>query len=207
VTAFESLAREHDFTLVTNVLRGCSWESGLSPRCTAEQDEFYQDVLPALDVDVVVAVSLSRAEPMWQDTYASPDRPPGETLAQLHLRTASATVDLVHQAGAKIIIVKALLGTNGYDKEGPDPLDCLARASQLGDCALVPPLESRSPTASSTPSPPSRRTARPPSTSTRCSARTSRSAGRSSTTRSSGRTPTTSPGRSWTTSARRSGPG
>jgi peptidoglycan/LPS O-acetylase OafA/YrhL len=140
-TAFESLAREHDFTLVTNVLRGCSWESGLSPRCTAEQDEFYQDVLPALDVDVVVAVSLSRAEPMWQDTYASPDRPPGETLAQLHLRTASATVDLVHQAGAKIIIVKALLGTNGYDKEGPDPLDCLARASQLGDCALVPPLE------------------------------------------------------------------
>ena len=141
VTALESLAREHDFTLVTNVLRGCSWESGLSPRCVEEQDEFYQDVLPALDVDVVVAVSLSRAEPVWQDTYASPDRPPGETLAQLHLRTASATVDLVHQAGAEMIIVKALLGTNGYEKEGPDPLDCLARASQLGDCALVPPQE------------------------------------------------------------------
>ena len=141
VTAFETLAQEKDFTLVTNVLRGCGWESGLSPRCTEEQDVFYRDVLPALDVDVVVAVSLSRAEPEWQETYASPDRPPGETLAQLHLRTATDTVALVHAAGAKMIIVKALLGTNGYDKEGPDPLDCLARASKLGDCALVPPLE------------------------------------------------------------------
>jgi hypothetical protein len=140
VTAFETLAREKDFTLVTNILRGCSWESGVSPRCVAEQDVFYRDVLPALDVDVVVAVSLSRAEPQWQETYASPARPPGETLAQLHLRTSTATVDLVHAAGAKMIIVKALLGTNGYDKDGPDPLDCLARASKLGDCALVPPL-------------------------------------------------------------------
>jgi hypothetical protein len=141
VTAFESLARDHDFTLVTNVLRGCSWESGLSPRCAAEQDTFYRDVLPQLDVDVVVAVSLSRAEPEWQDTYASPDRPPGETLAQLHLRTATETVDLIHQAGARMVMVKALLGTNGYQKEGPDPLDCLARASRLGDCAIVPPQD------------------------------------------------------------------
>ncbi len=139
VTAFESLAEDHDFTLVTNVLRGCGWPSGLSPRCAAEQDEFYRDTLPSLDIDVVVAVSLSRAEPEWQETYASPDRPPGETLAQLHLRTSSATVDLVHAAGATMIMVKALMGTNGYDKEGPDPLDCLARASRLGDCALVPP--------------------------------------------------------------------
>ena len=121
VTAFETLAREKDFTLVTNVLRGCGWESGLSPRCVAEQDVFYRDVLPALDVDVVVAVSLSRAEPEWQETYASPDRPPGETLAQLHLRTSTATVDLVHAAGAKMIIVKALLGTNGYEQGGSRP--------------------------------------------------------------------------------------
>ena len=38
-------------------------------------------------------------------------------------------------------LVKALLGTNGYERNGPDPLDCLARATRLGDCAVVPPLE------------------------------------------------------------------
>ena len=38
-------------------------------------------------------------------------------------------------------MVKALLGTNGYERNGPDPLDCLARASRLGDCAVVAPLE------------------------------------------------------------------
>ncbi len=141
VTAFESLAQDHDFTLLTNILRGCGWPSGLSPRCGPEQDTFYRDVLPALDVDVVVAVSLSRAEPMWQERLASPDRPPGETLAELHVRTSTATEQLIHAAGAKLITVKALLGTNGYQRLGSDPLDCLARAARLGDCAVVPPAE------------------------------------------------------------------
>jgi hypothetical protein len=139
VTALRSLARERDFTLLTNILRGCGWPAGLVARCGPEQEVFYRDVLPALDVDVVIAVSLSRAEASWEKELASPDRPPGETLAQLHLRTTTATADLVHEAGARLVMVKALLGTNGYEREGPDPLDCLARAARLGDCALVPP--------------------------------------------------------------------
>jgi peptidoglycan/LPS O-acetylase OafA/YrhL len=140
-TAFESLAREHGFTFLTNIVRGCGWQSGLVPACKSELATFYDDVLPALDVDVVVAVSLSRGEPAWQNRLADPDRPPGETLGQLHVRTAEATADAVDAAGARLVMVKALLGTNGYRRNGSDPLDCLARAPRLGDCAVVAPLE------------------------------------------------------------------
>ena len=141
VTAFESLAREHDFTFMTNIVRGCGWQAGLVPGCAAELEAFYTDVLPALDVDAVVAVSLSRGEPVWQERLASPDRPPGETLGQLHVRTARETADDIEAAGARLVTVKALLGTNGYQRNGADPLDCLARASRLGDCAVIAPLE------------------------------------------------------------------
>ena len=77
-------------------------------------------------------------------------------------------------------MVKALLGTNGYQRNGADPLDCLARASRLGDCAVVAPLEKPftdgilDALAAAEPD------EAPPSTSIRCSARTPRSAARSS---------------------------
>ena len=149
VSAFEQLARDHDFTLLTNVVRGCGWEAGIlqdatpdeQAACQTARATFYADVLPKLGVDVVVTVSLARADPSWDSKLADPDGPPGETLAQLHLRTATLTAGLIHQAGASLVMVKALLGTNGYERNGPDPLDCLARASVLGDCAVVAPLE------------------------------------------------------------------
>jgi peptidoglycan/LPS O-acetylase OafA/YrhL len=141
VTAFQSLARDQGFTFLTNIVRGCGWQAGLVPACADELETFYTEVLPALDVDVVVAVSLSRGEPVWQERLASPDRPPGETLGELHERTAEATADDIEKAGARLVMVKALIGTNGYRRNGTDPLDCLARASRLGDCAVVTPLE------------------------------------------------------------------
>jgi hypothetical protein len=141
VTALQSLAREHDFTFLTNIVRGCGWQSGLVPACAAELETFYTNVLPSLDVDLVVAVSLARAEPSWQERLADPDRPSGETLGELHVRTAEATADDIERAGARLVMVKALLGTNGYRRNGPDPLDCLARASRLGECAVIAPLE------------------------------------------------------------------
>ena len=149
VTAMESLARDHDFTLLTNVVRGCGWQAGLVQDATADEqaaceearETFYTDVLPDLDVDTVVTVSLARADPSWETKLSDPDGPPDETLAQMHLRSATATADLIRAAGANLVTVKALLGTNGYERNGPDPLDCLARASRLGDCAVVPPLE------------------------------------------------------------------
>jgi hypothetical protein len=125
-------------------VRGCGWQADLVPMCSSELETFYTDVLPALDVDVVVAVSLSRGEPVWQERLADPGRPAGETLAELHVRTAAETAEDIEQAGAagaRLVMVKALLGTDGYKRSGSDPLDCLARASRLGECAVIAPLE------------------------------------------------------------------
>jgi peptidoglycan/LPS O-acetylase OafA/YrhL len=149
VTAFESLAREHDFTLMTNIVRGCGWQAGLVQEATPDEqaachdarETFYADVLPALQVDTVVTVSLARADPSWDDKLSDPEGPPGETLEQMHLRSATETARMIRDAGARLVMVQALLGTNGYERNGRDPLDCLARASRLGECAVVPPLE------------------------------------------------------------------
>jgi len=149
VTAFQSLARDHDFTFLTNIVRGCGWQAGLVQEASVDEQEacaearetFYADVLPRLDVDVVVTVSLSRADPSWADKLTDSEGPSGETLAQMHLHSATATAESIRAAGSRLVLVKALLGTNGFERNGPDPLDCLARAARLGDCAVVPPLE------------------------------------------------------------------
>ena len=137
------LAREHDLTFMTNVVRGCGWQAGLAPGCSARSwTTFYNDVLPALDVDVVVAVSLSRGEPVWQERLADPDRPAGRdpgAAAPAYGEPRPPTTSM--DAGARLVMVKALLGTNGYRRNGADPLDCLARASRLGGCAVIAPLE------------------------------------------------------------------
>jgi len=149
VDALEALARERDFTFLTNIVRGCGWQAGLVQEgkpsvqafCEQSRDVFYADVLPQLDVDVVVTVSLARWEPEWDASLTDPDGPLDATLEERHLRTAMATSATIHEAGARLVMVKALLGTNGYERNGPDPLDCLARADRLGECAVVPPLE------------------------------------------------------------------
>lgn len=140
VDAFSQLARDHDFTLLTDIVRGCGWQAGLetSESCAQERRTFYADVLPALDVDVVVAISLSRAEAAWADRL---DLRAGESLADAHRRTSIATADLIAHTGAELLTVKALVGTNGYERLGPDPLDCLSRADTLGQCAIVTPVE------------------------------------------------------------------
>ena len=100
VTAFESLAREHDLTFMTNIVRGCGWQAGLVPVCSAELETFYTDVLPALDVDVVVAVSLSRGEPVWQERLADPDRPRARRWGSCTCAWPTETADDIEEAGA-----------------------------------------------------------------------------------------------------------
>ena len=133
--------------------------------------------------------------------------PPGETLAQLHVRTAQATADLDPRGGR-----------SAGDRQGaarhqrlpaataPTRSDCLARADRLGDCAVVTAageavhrrhprragrrLARRHRGRGPQPGPVPGRADLPPGDRRRPS---------------SGRTPTTSPARSSTSSARRSG--
>lgn len=149
---FGALAAEHDLTVSTNVQLGCPWQADQVNRrgdgdpkaqeaCAAARGAFFDDVLPLMDVDVVVAVGLSRSDPYWESRLTSPSSPPGETLAELQLRTTRETAEALRAAGADLVIVRSLLGTEGYGIQGFDPIECLANADRLGDCAVVPPLE------------------------------------------------------------------
>lgn len=147
--AFESLARERGFRLSTSVLAACAWQQGLQNEragpedqatCRAARETFYGDVLPLLDADLVIVIGLSRTDQPWERLLIAPGGPADETLLQRQLRTAEETTALVRASGAGLVLVKSLLGTRGFGIEGPDPLDCLARAETLGDCAVIPPL-------------------------------------------------------------------
>ncbi|HET9441703.1 MAG TPA: acyltransferase family protein [Acidimicrobiales bacterium] len=146
--AFTELAVERGWTLHTSVLSACAWQQGLRNErsrpdaqalCRTARDDFYADVLPALDADVVVAVGLSRSAERWEHELSAVDAPPGETLVERQLRTSRDTAAAITGTGVPLVIVTSILGTGGYDR-GPDPLDCLARARILADCAVVPPL-------------------------------------------------------------------
>jgi peptidoglycan/LPS O-acetylase OafA/YrhL len=147
--AFASLARDHGFRLSASVFKGCPWQEGLrnvstsaDPEyCRQAREELYHDVLPQMNVDIVVAISMSRSDKMWEKRLqAVGDAPEGEDLLQRQYRTAQETSEVFRAAGADLIIVKSVMGTAGYDRAGWDPLDCLARAKTLGACAVVPPM-------------------------------------------------------------------
>ena len=110
--------------------------------CSAELDTFYSEVLPALDVDVVVAVSLSRGEPVWQERLADPTGPRGETLAQLHLRTATRDRRRLSTRPARgWSWSRRCSAPTATERNGADPLDCLARASASVTAPSSQPLE------------------------------------------------------------------
>jgi peptidoglycan/LPS O-acetylase OafA/YrhL len=150
-SAFRTLAREQGFTLSTSMVPACPWQDHLLnrrlpkpqvPVCRQARETFYRDVLPKLDADVVVVVGLARSSGSWaQNLVADGGGQPGETLEQLQLRTTEETAKEIRDTGAKLVMVKSMWGTNGYDLGGFDPIDCLARAKRLGDCVVVPPLE------------------------------------------------------------------
>lgn len=148
--AFVRMARDHDLRLSVTITPNCPWQvdqvldaltDDREANCRAHRRDFYEDVLPTLDVDVVVVAGLPRFQPDWEDRLHSPSSPPGETLAELQRRTTEETADLVGRAGPALVVVKSIIGTDGFAVRGFDPLDCLATADRLADCAVYPPLE------------------------------------------------------------------
>ena len=82
--AFQALARDHDFTLSMNIRSACAWQVDQDnlrgtgedvDKCRHGPGGFYTDVLPLMDVDLVVAVGLSRSESYWENKVAVPDAP------------------------------------------------------------------------------------------------------------------------------------
>jgi hypothetical protein len=147
--ALQELAQEHGFQLYVDIVSSCPWQDGLyntwasglnQDQCHEARDDFYRETLPQMDPDLVIATSLARSADRWQEHIVDRDGNTGD-LDRLQLEATERTADLVGDTGAPMVIIRSVMGTGGFDSEGADPLDCLARARTLGDCAVVPPME------------------------------------------------------------------
>lgn len=149
VPALEAIAREQSLTFSTNVIAGCPWQAGQvnmrtheerRSECQEGRGEFFDEVLPEMDVDVVVAVGLSRSDEFWAE-HLTGQTGQDESLGELQVRTTRETAEAITAAGSELVIAHSVIGTEGFGVDGFDPIDCLARAQALVDCAVTPPLD------------------------------------------------------------------
>ena len=70
----EQLAEEHDFTLSLAVVTACSWQRGVEnirltsrekDRCRSSRDDFYDQLIEDMDVDVVLLSQIQRDDDTW----------------------------------------------------------------------------------------------------------------------------------------------
>lgn len=151
-SAVEQLAKEKGFKLSIVIKLGCPWQPGLASAigtpdgaqaCIDRRDEFYKELLPAMDADVVLAIAKGRSEGDWRESTIADDtdKYPDESFDAMMLRKIKQGANLVRAAGAELVIVKSTFGTVGYDVEGFSMVNCLARAQKQGDCGVIPPAE------------------------------------------------------------------
>ena len=141
---FEQLAKEHGLTLSASVLVGCPWQAGVRTAqapaiwkpCREARDDWYRQVLPELHPDVVFVVAQDRDSPFWE-LHLEPLSGADVPLPELLRTSTEATARRVTASGAKLVIFDEMLQTH----LGRDPLDCLATAEVLGDCAVPVPVE------------------------------------------------------------------
>jgi hypothetical protein len=141
---FERLAKDHGFTFSASVLAGCPWQAGVRTAqaptiwkpCREARDDWYRQVLPALHPDVVFVISQNRDSSFWEQ-HLEPLSGDDVPLSELLRTSTEATAQLVTSSGAQLVIIDSMLETN----LGRQPLDCLATADVLGDCAVTVPDE------------------------------------------------------------------
>ncbi|QWF21490.1 acyltransferase [Nocardioides sp. LMS-CY] len=147
--AFRRLAEKRGFRLSIDIVSSCPWQDGLynawasdqnQEQCHEARDDFYRETLPQMEPDLVVVASLARSADRWQGHVVDRDGEAGD-LHQMQLEATERTADLVRDAGAPLVMVHSIIGAGGYDGEGRHPLDCLARATTLGDCVVPHPVE------------------------------------------------------------------
>jgi hypothetical protein len=138
VPVFQALAEQYDFTLTATARLGCPWQLGLEwepqdevlvRNCNRDRVEWYDEVLPLLQPDVVVAVHVPRDRGTRTDSFFRAGPGLLGDIDTVVAETTSATLDRFHDLGVRTILFEPL----GY---GPkDPTICLSGASSVGDCA------------------------------------------------------------------------
>jgi peptidoglycan/LPS O-acetylase OafA/YrhL len=138
VPVFQALAEQYDFTLTATIRLGCPWQTGLEwdpqdevlvRNCNAARDDWYGEVLPLLQPDVLVAVHVPRDRGSRQDSlYRAGPGWEGD-IDQVVADTTAATLDRFHDLGMRTVLLEPL-------PYGPkDPTICVSGASTVGDCA------------------------------------------------------------------------
>jgi hypothetical protein len=140
VPVFKKLAREHDFNLDLDVVAGCPWQEGLlndkqaaagAATCTKARVDWYDKALPVLDPDLVVLLGRPRDDPAeWGSLVARRDGKK-QPLQQAVWETSRDTVDKITKV-APVAIVQRLIMPETFD-----PVDCLASAQRVGQCAVT----------------------------------------------------------------------
>lgn len=152
--ALRRLADEQGFRLSTNIRNKCAWIQGIhnaterdavNDPCREQRRAFYDEILPAMDADVVLLAQRSRdgADVLLEDVVADEPSDADGSWHQMMLSRARGTLDKIEASGARALIVHSMLTTNGWQVSGSDPLDCLSAARTQGDCAVVPVLPPR----------------------------------------------------------------
>ena len=140
---FEQLAKEHGFTFSASVLAGCPWQAGVRTSqtpavwrpCREARDDWYRQVLPELHPDVVFVMSEARDNGYWAK-HLEPLSGADVPLPELLRTSTEATARQVTSSGARLVILDKMFETH----LGRDPLDCLATADVLGECAVPVPV-------------------------------------------------------------------
>ena len=140
VPMFRTLAREHDLTLSLNVVEGCMWQEGLYNTKSSEEEQenceearvgWYDEVLPALDPDVVVVMARPRDdEETWSGLVARRD---GEkaSVARMTVQESRRTLRDITRSVPRTLLVEKLVMPETFD-----PADCLTTEDDAARCAV-----------------------------------------------------------------------
>jgi peptidoglycan/LPS O-acetylase OafA/YrhL len=144
IAAFTELAAQYDFTLSVSTRLGCPWQIGLLwaaddqrllDECASGRLGWYDQIVPALDPDVIVLASAPRDPGSRPDAFFQPEdgalgnRSLNEVIAEA---TESSLIRLT-ATGARVVILEPLPYADF------DPNVCLSGAVTVADCAYRTP--------------------------------------------------------------------
>ncbi len=140
VPMFEKLAREHDLTLSLDVVEGCLWQEGLDNRkssaeerqhCVDARVDWYDDVLPELDPDVVVVMARPRDDPEeWADLVRRRDGREMSLARMTRLESTRTLRDLSRTVPHTLVVDQLVM------PEAFDPPDCLTTVEDAAECSV-----------------------------------------------------------------------
>ena len=140
VPMFTELAEERGLTLSLNVVEGCLWQEGLYNRKSSDEEQqncvdarvdWYDDVLPELDPDVVVIMSRPRDDAdEWADLVRRRDDRRMSLARMTRLETRRTLRDISRTVPRTLVVDRLVM------PETFDPPDCLTTVADPAECSV-----------------------------------------------------------------------